>query len=92
MKNKEINEDLKLQIELEDAIQDAEYRLWQEEIKKRIEILNKMNGSEILNKENQFNNTTKKKSKHEQKKRIKTDFDYSSNCCPKNNRKKRNIN
>lgn len=83
MKNKEINEDLKLQIELEDAIQDAEYRLWQEEIKKRIE---------ILNKENQFNNTTKKKSKHEQKKRIKTDFDYSSNCCPKNNRKKRNIN
>ncbi len=51
-----------------------------------------MNGSEILNKENQFNNTTKKKSKHEQKKRIKTDFDYSSNCCPKNNRKKRNIN
>lgn len=40
------------------------------------------------NQENQSNKTTKKKSKQEQKKRIKTDFDYSPNCCPKNNKKK----
>lgn len=35
-----------------------------------------------------FNKIITKKLNQDQKKKVKTDFDYSSNCCPKNNKKK----
>ena len=37
---------------------------------------------------NELNEIITKKLNQDQKKKVKTDFDYSSNCCPKNNKKK----
>lgn len=51
--------------------------------------LEAIHNSQIENSDrNELNEIITKKLNQDQKKKVKTDFDYSSNCCPKNYKKK----